>query len=123
VLDVLAKVGGFDIAGLVGCFIGAAVYRIPILIDGFISAIAALCAVKLEPKVKNYIFPSHGSAEPGSKAVLEELGFEPMLNLGMRLGEGTGAAIAFHIIDAALAAYTGMGTFGDAEIEQYVPLK
>lgn len=123
VLDVLSKVGGFDIAGLVGCFIGAAVYRIPILIDGFISAIAALCAVKLEPKVGNYILPSHGSAEPGSKAVLEELGLEPVLNLGMRLGEGTGAVIAFHIIDAALAAYTNMGTFGDAEIEQYVPLK
>lgn len=123
VLDVVSKLGGFDIAGLIGCFIGASVYRIPILIDGFISAIAALCAVKLEPKVKDYIFPSHGSAEPGSKAVLEALGFEPMLNLGMRLGEGTGAAIAFHIIDAAVAAYTNMGTFGDAEIEQYVPLK
>lgn len=121
-LDVLAKVGGFDIAGLVGCFIGAAVYRVPILIDGFISAAAALVAIRMHPGIKNYILPSHGSAEPGTKAIMKAIGLEPYLNLGMRLGEGTGAAIAFHIIDAAFAAYTGMGTFGDAKIEQYVPL-
>ena len=121
-IDVVAKVGGFDIAGLTGCFIGAAAHRLPILIDGFISAAAALAAIKIEPEVKNYIFPSHGSAEPGSKRIMEEIGFTPMLELGMRLGEGTGAALAFHIIDAAIAAYTKMGTFGDANIEQYVPL-
>jgi len=121
-IDVLAKLGGFDIAGLAGCFIGAAACRIPILIDGFISAAAALVAIKIKPEVKDFIFPSHGSAEPGSKKIMESLGFEPMLNLEMRLGEGTGAALAFHIIDAAVAAYTRMGTFGDAEIEQYVPL-
>ncbi|MCX7708557.1 MAG: nicotinate-nucleotide--dimethylbenzimidazole phosphoribosyltransferase [Clostridia bacterium] len=120
-LDVLAKVGGFDLAGLTGCFIGAAACRIPILIDGFISAAAALVAVKLKPQVKNYIFPSHGSAEPGSSGIMEALGFQPILNLGMRLGEGTGAALAFHIMDAAVAAYTQMGTFGDAQIEQYIP--
>lgn len=120
-LDVLSKLGGFDIAGLVGCFIGAAVYRIPILIDGFISATAALVAIKLRPEVRDFIFPSHGSAEPGSKLVMEALGFKPMLELEMRLGEGTGAALAFHVIDAAIAAYTQMGTFDDAEIEQYVP--
>lgn len=123
IIDVLSKLGGFDIAGLVGCFIGAAVHRIPILIDGFISATAALVAVKIKPEVKNFIFPSHGSAEPGNKIIMKELGFEPMLNLEMRLGEGTGAAIAFHIIDAALTAYKEMGTFGDANIEQYVPQK
>lgn len=122
-IDVLAKVGGFDIAGLVGCFIGAAAYRMPILIDGFISATAALVAVKIKPEVKSFVFPSHGSAEPGNKKIMEALGLEPMLNLEMRLGEGTGAALAFHIIDAAIAAYTEMGTFGDAKIEQYVPLK
>jgi nicotinate-nucleotide--dimethylbenzimidazole phosphoribosyltransferase len=122
-LDVLSKLGGFDIAGLVGCFLGAAAYRIPILIDGFISSAAALVAIKLKPEAKNFIFPSHGSAEPGSKAILDALGFEPILNLGMRLGEGTGAALAFHIIDAAFAAYTRMGTFGDAKIEQYIPLE
>ena len=122
-LDVLAKVGGFDIAGLVGCFIGSAVYRVPILIDGFISAAAALVAIRMNPGIKDYILPSHGSAEPGAKAIMKAIGFDPYLNLGMRLGEGTGAALAFHIIDAAFAAYTGMGTFGDAKIEQYVPLE
>jgi len=122
-LDVLSKLGGFDIAGLAGCFIAAAALRIPVLIDGFISSVAALVAVKMKPEVKNFIFPSHGSAEPGSKRVLEEMGFEPMLNLGMRLGEGTGAALAFHIIDAAIAAYTKMGTFADAGIVDYIPLE
>jgi nicotinate-nucleotide--dimethylbenzimidazole phosphoribosyltransferase len=122
-IDVLAKLGGFDIAGMVGCFIGAAACRIPILIDGFISSVAALTAIKIKPEVKNFILPSHGSAEPGSRLVLEAIGFEPMLNLRMRVGEGTGAALAFHLVDAAVAAYTQMGTFQDAEIEQYVPLE
>lgn len=121
--DVLAKIGGFDIAGLTGCFLGAAACRVPILIDGFISAAAALAAVRIKPEVKSFIFPSHASAEPGSKKIMEALGFEPMLNLDMRLGEGTGAAIAFHIIDAAVAAYEQMGTFADASIEQYIPLE
>ena len=121
-IDVVAKVGGFDIAGLAGCFIGASACRIPILIDGFISACAALVAVNIEPKVKEFIFPSHGSAEPGSKIIMKALGLEPMLNLQMRLGEGTGAAIAFHIIDAAVAAYSEMGTFEDANITEYKPL-
>lgn len=120
-IDVLAKLGGFDIGGLAGCFIGAACCKLPILIDGFISAAAALVAVRIEPRVIDYIFPSHGSAEPGSKKIMQYLGLEPYLNLEMRLGEGTGAALAFHIIDAAIAAYTGMGTFGDACIEQYTP--
>jgi nicotinate-nucleotide--dimethylbenzimidazole phosphoribosyltransferase len=122
-VDVLAKLGGFDIAGLAGCFIGAAVYRIPILIDGFISATAALAAVKIKPEVKEFIFPSHGSAEPGNKKVMELLELEPVLNLNMRLGEGSGAALGFHIIDAAVAAYKRMGTFEDAQIDRYKPLK
>jgi nicotinate-nucleotide--dimethylbenzimidazole phosphoribosyltransferase len=122
-VDVLAKVGGFDIAGLAGCFIGAAACRLPILIDGFISSAAALAAVKIKPEARNFIFPSHSSAEPGSKRLMEALGLEPMLNLRMRLGEGTGAALAFHIMDAAVAAYTRMGTFADVQIDQYVPLK
>ncbi len=120
-IDVVAKVGGFDIAGLAGCFIGAAACRIPILIDGFISAVAALVAVRLKPEVKAFLLPSHGSAEPGNKTVMAELGFEPFLNLDMRLGEGTGAALGFHIIDAAVAAYMNMGTFEDASITQYEP--
>ena len=121
-LDVLSKLGGFDIAGLTGCYIGAAACRIPILIDGFIASVAALVAVRLKPEVKQFLFASHGSAEPGSGAVLEAMGLEPLLMLGMRLGEGTGSAVAFHIIDAAFAAYNNMGTFGDAQIEQYKPL-
>ncbi len=122
-IDVLSKLGGFDIAGLTGCFLGAAALRKPIFIDGFIASVAALIAYRLKPEVREYMIASHGSAEPGSRAVLEEIGLEPLLALGMRLGEGTGAAVAFHIIDAAFAAYNGMGTFGDAMIEQYKPLE
>lgn len=120
-IDVLSKVGGFDIAGLTGCFIGAAIYRVPIMIDGFISAAAALTAVKIHSGVRDYIFPSHGSAEPGTEAIMAALQMEPLLNLNMRLGEGTGAALGFQVMDAAIAAYTQMGTFDDAEIVQYKP--
>lgn len=122
-LDVLSKLGGYDIAGLAGCFLGAAVQRIPIVIDGFISSVAALVAARLKPESQYFMLPSHGSAEPGSIAVLEAIGFKPVLNLDMRLGEGTGAALAFLLIDAAFAAYEKMGTFGDAAIEQYHPLE
>jgi len=122
-IDVLAKLGGFDIAGLTGCFIAAAALRIPILIDGFISSVAALIAVKMKPEIKDYIIASHGSAEPGNRIVLDEMGLEPLLMLGMRLGEGSGAAVAFNIIDAAFTAYDRMGTFDDAKIEQYKPLE
>jgi nicotinate-nucleotide--dimethylbenzimidazole phosphoribosyltransferase len=118
-VDVLAKVGGFDIAGLAGCFLGAAIHRIPIMMDGFISAAAALIAVNICKEVKNFILPSHGSAEPGTEMIMKALGMVPMLNLGMRLGEGTGAALGFQLVDAALAAYTQMGSFDDAKIEQY----
>lgn len=120
-IDVLSKVGGFDIAGLTGCFLGAAKYRVPIVIDGFISSVAALCAVRIQPGAREYMFPSHGSAEPGTASVMEALNMEPMLNLDMRLGEGTGAALGYQLIDAAIAAYTQMGSFDDAKIEQYVP--
>ena len=120
-IDVLAKVGGFDIAGLTGCFIGAAIHRIPVVIDGFISAAAALLAYKLNEGTRDYMLPSHGSAEPGFSAVMKVLEMEPLLNLGMRLGEGTGAALGLQLFDAALAAYYQMGSFEDADIEQYVP--
>lgn len=122
-LDVLAKLGGFDIAGLTGCFIGAAAHRIPVVIDGFISSAAALVAARIKPEARDFMLPSHGSAEPGSRAVLEAIGFKPLLNLDLRLGEGTGAALAFLLIDAAFAAYKEMGTFEDAEIERYKPLE
>ena len=121
-LDVLSKVGGLDIAGLCGCFIGAAAKRVPILIDGFISSVAALCAVRLAPAAAAYIFPSHVSAEPAGQMVLDAMGMEAYLHGGMCLGEGSGAVTCFHLFDYALAAYEQIPTFEVAEIETYVPL-
>ncbi|MCX7903326.1 MAG: nicotinate-nucleotide--dimethylbenzimidazole phosphoribosyltransferase [Caloramator sp.] len=115
-IDVISKVGGFDIAGLTGCFLAAAKNRVPIVIDGFISSAAALCAVRLNSLVKDYIFPSHLSAEPGAIYMMKELGLEPMLNLKMRLGEGSGCPLAFMIIESALAIVNEMGTFEEANI-------
>lgn len=115
-IDVIAKVGGLDIAGLCGCYLGAAKNRIPIVIDGFIASAAALCAYKLNPLVKDYIFPSHLTAEPGGMYMMKEIGLDPMLNLRMRLGEGTGCALAFNIIEAGLHVINNMGTFEEANI-------
>ena len=125
VIDVLSKVGGFDIAGLCGCFLGAARNRVPIVIDGFISSIAALCAYKLNPLVKDYIFASHLSAEPGAAFAMKEIGLKPMLNLNMRLGEGSGCPLAFNIIEAALFTMDNMGTFEDATLdsEKYIDIR
>lgn len=124
-IDVLSKVGGFDIAGLCGCFLGAALCRVPIVIDGYIASVAALCAYRLNPLVKEYIFASHLSAEPGAKYVMKELGLEPMVNLKMRLGEGSGCPIAFNIIDAALFTINNMATFEEANIdkEDYIDIR
>ena len=119
-IDVLSKVGGFDIAGICGCFLGAAKNRVPIVIDGFISSAAAVCACKLNPNVKDFIFPSHLSAEPGSAYMMEELGLSPMLNLRMRLGEGSGCPLAFNIIEAALHAMDNMATFEEATLNSSV---
>lgn len=115
-MDVLAKVGGFDIAGLVGCFLGAAYYRIPIVIDGFISSAAALTASRINPLVKEFMFASHCSEEPGYKIAMNELGLDPILNLKMRLGEGTGCPLAFNVIDASQAVICNMATFEEATI-------
>jgi nicotinate-nucleotide--dimethylbenzimidazole phosphoribosyltransferase len=112
-MDVLARVGGFDIAGLVGCYLAAAARRKPIVIDGFIAGAAAVAAVKMHSGTRDYMFASHASAEPGVSAISRALGLEPMLALDMRLGEGTGAALAFHIIEAALKIMNEMGTFKD----------
>ncbi len=120
-LGVLAKVGGLDLAGLVGCYLGAALYRLPIVVDGLIAQAAALVAARLAPRATAFIFASHRSAEPGSAHALRALGLSPMFDLGLRLGEGTGAALAFPLFDAALAAYYGMGSFEDAQIEAYQP--
>lgn len=125
VVDVLAKVGGFDIAGICGCFLGAARNRIPIVIDGFISSTAALCACRINPLVKHYIFPSHLSTEPGALYIMNELGLEPMLNLKMRLGEGSGCPLAFEIIEAALYTLNNMATFEEAKLSKssYVDIR
>ncbi|NLM44348.1 MAG: nicotinate-nucleotide--dimethylbenzimidazole phosphoribosyltransferase [Clostridiales bacterium] len=115
-IDVLTKVGGFDIGGMAGCFIGAAYHRLPILIDGLISGAAALLAYKLNPLVTDYMFATHCSAEPGYKLIMEELKLKPMLNLDMRLGEGSGCAISFNILEAANEIITKMATFEEATI-------
>lgn len=112
-LEVLAKVGGLDIAGMVGCFIGAALERIPVIMDGLISTAAALVAVKLEPKVLPYLFASHLSVEPGHRVLLDELGLQPLIHAEMRLGEASGAALSFPIFDAAVAIAREMATFAD----------
>jgi nicotinate-nucleotide--dimethylbenzimidazole phosphoribosyltransferase len=116
-LDVLAKVGGLDIAGLTGCYLGAAYHRVPIIIDGFISAAAALTAFKLNPLAREYMIPSHSSAEPGFGLIMKEMGLKPMLNLEMRLGEGTGCPLAFNIMDAATKIITEMATFEEAAVK------
>lgn len=124
-IDVLAKVGGFDIAGLVGVYLGAAFYRIPVIIDGFISAAAALTAYKLNPLTREYMIPSHNSAELGFKLMMEELELSPILNLDMRLGEGTGCPLVFNIIEAATKIIKGMATFEEVQMntEKFVDIR
>lgn len=117
VIDVLAKVGGFDIAAMCGAFIGAAVTRRPVVIDGFISAVAALCAYKLCPNVRGYLIPSHASYEIGYKLAMDAMELQPLFLLGMRLGEGSGCPLAFEIVDAACAIINDMATFDQAGID------
>ena len=115
-LDVLAKVGGLEIAGLVGVILGAAARRVPVVIDGFISGAAALAAAALAPDVKGFLIAAHQSVEPGHAVVLERLGLEPLLRLDLRLGEGTGAALAFHLVEAAARLPREMATFAEAGV-------
>lgn len=117
VLDVLSKVGGFDLAAMCGAFLGAAASRRPVVIDGFISAVAALCAYRLCPAVHGYLVPSHASFEIGYRLAMDALDLEPMLLLGMRLGEGSGCPLAFEILGAACAVMNDMATFAEAEID------
>ena len=117
VIDVLAKVGGFDICAMCGAFLGAAASRRPAVIDGFISAVAALCAFRLCPSVAGYLIPSHASYEIGYKLAMDAMGLEPMLLLGMRLGEGSGCPLAFEIVGAACAVLSDMATFDQAGID------
>lgn len=118
-LDVLSKVGGFDIAGMVGAFIGGALYHIPVIMDGFISGVAALCAIRLCPYVKEYILPSHISAEPAGQRLMTELGFDPVIHANMRLGEGTGAVALMPLLDMAVSAYKHAASFDDIHVEAY----
>lgn len=115
-LDVLAKVGGLDIAAMTGVFLGGAAHRVPVAMDGFISAAAALSAVRLCSACRDYILPSHVSLEIGHQVVLEELGLVPLFDLEMRLGEGTGAALAMSLIEAAARVLSEMATFESAGV-------
>ena len=122
-LDVLCKVGGLDIAAMTGAFLAGAVLRVPVVIDGLISAVAALTAARLRPEARCAMLASHVSAEPAAKWVLDALELKPMIHAEMRLGEGTGAVAFLPLLDAAYAVYHGMGTFGDMNIESYKALQ
>ncbi|WP_313626272.1 nicotinate-nucleotide--dimethylbenzimidazole phosphoribosyltransferase [Kosakonia sp.] len=115
-LEVLAKVGGYDLLGMTGVMLGAASCGLPVVLDGFLSYASALAACRMAPQVKPYLIPSHLSAEKGARLALEHLGLEPYLNMGMRLGEGSGAALAMQLVDAACAIYNHMGTLAASNI-------
>ena len=117
VIEILSKVGGFDLAAMCGAFLGAAASRRPVVIDGFISAVAALCAVRLCPNVRGYLIPSHASYEIGYRLPMGGMDLQPMLLLGMRLGEGSGCPLAFEILSAACAVMNNMATFEQAGID------
>lgn len=116
-VDVLAKVGGFDLAAMCGAFIGTAATHRPVVIDGFISAVAALCAVRLCPNVRHYLVPSHASFEIGYRLAMEAMELEPIFLLGMRLGEGSGCPLAFQVLKAACSIINDMATFDQAGID------
>lgn len=122
-VDVIAKVGGFDIAGLTGVFLGGAMYGVPIVIDGFISAVAALCALRISENARDYMMPSHVSKEPAGHMVLDALGLSPLLTCDMCLGEGSGAIAVIPVLEMGLQVYRQMGTFEDIKVEQYQVLK
>ncbi|MBR5740466.1 MAG: nicotinate-nucleotide--dimethylbenzimidazole phosphoribosyltransferase [Firmicutes bacterium] len=116
-LTVIRNVGGFDIAAMTGAYVAAALCRIPVVIDGYISAVAALAAAKLAPKARNFMFASHKSREQGYVIAMEELGMRPMFDLGMRLGEGSGCPIAFKIMETACATMNLMATYDEGSID------
>ncbi len=122
-IDVLSKVGGFDIGGMAGVFLGGAALGIPVVTDGFISNVAALTAVRICPEVGNYIIASHVSKEPAAELLLEALGKKAFLTCEMCLGEGTGAVMLFPLLDMAAEVYSQMATFEQNDIEAYVHLK
>ena len=115
-IDVLAKVGGFEIGGIAGVILGACANKVPVVVDGFISSAAALLAIHFHPEVKQYLFGGHLSAVNGHRQMLEALGLVPLVNLGMRLGEGTGAAFGLSVLVAASRVATEMLSFEEAAI-------
>lgn len=118
-IDILAKIGGFEIGGLAGVILGAAAKKTPVIVDGFISTAAALIAGTIEPFIKDYLIFSHRSVEPGHKAMQEKLGCnKPLLDLNFRLGEGTGAAVAMNLVEGALAILTNVATFEEASVSE-----
>lgn len=118
-VDVIAKVGGLDIAGMLGCFLGGAYCQLPVLIDGFISGISAYFAAQLCPTAKEYMYATHCTAEPAGIMIMEALGMEPILHAGMHLGEGTGAAAVLPLLDQALNVYYGIPSFAEGNVETY----
>ncbi len=117
-IDLLAKLGGAEIAGIAGLIIGAAANKVPVVVDGFISTAGALIAYLIEPKTKDYMFAAHMSQEIGHKSILEKIGLRPIMDLDMRLGEGTGAALAMLVIEAGLKIYKEMATFAEAAVAE-----
>jgi nicotinate-nucleotide--dimethylbenzimidazole phosphoribosyltransferase len=117
-MEVLAKVGGLEIAGLAGLMLGAAAARIPIVLDGFIAGAAALIAVGLQPRCKDYLIASHRSVERGHEAILNHLGLKPLFDLDLRLGEGTGACLGMSLVFAAIKIFTEMATFDEAGVSE-----
>ena len=121
-IDVLSKVGGLDIAGMTGLFLGGAIHRVPVVIDGFVSGAAALLAVNICPKVQPYLIPSHVSKEPAAAMILEALRLKPLINCELCLGEGTGAVAVFPLLEMTTDIYQTMSTFEQFDMEPYQPL-
>lgn len=121
-IDILSKVGGYDLCGLTGLFLGGALCGLPMIIDGVIASAAALCAVRLCPTVRDYLIASHHTAEPAGVLLEQALDVKPIIDAHMALGEGTGAVLLFGMLDAAASLYTNGNTFDDSNIEAYQPL-
>ncbi len=121
-LDVLSKLGGYDIAGMTGLFLGGAIYRIPVVIDGFISAVSAALAIKINALAKEYMLCSHVSREPAGKKILNLIGLKPLITAELALGEGTGGILLLPLLDGALSVYNSAHSFDDLQIERYVEL-
>lgn len=120
-IDVLSKLGGFELAGMAGAFLGGMIHRVPVVIDGMISAVAALVAKRIDANAAGFMLPSHMSREPAGRLVMEALGLNPVIDAGMALGEGTGAVMLFPMLDMAHRVYAGVHTFEGLGMEAYTP--